>query len=148
MSNIIDELLGRKPTPGTAAGGAPEEDAARAELAAEDAAPEHYRPYVIRSRPQLGFVLIEKGGTMHGFQYHTIRQLRHEHRGGAEYLSFHADGLAVAMEGRGLGVMFRALVRHTLTEAREYDERPATGEATMIARMGVVDVSAELRAAR
>lgn len=150
MSNIIDELLGRSPQkPGDPRPeGTDATAAAVAALVAEDAQPEGYRPYLARAIPQLGFVLVEKSGTMHGIQYPTISRLRHERRGGAEQVSFHADGLAVVMEGRGLSVIFRALVRHTLLEAREYDGTGGEAEATRIDRLGVVDTVPELRPSR
>ena len=118
---------------------ADEEKAARAELQAEATEPEGYRPYVTRSRAQMGFTVIEANGTRHGFQYHTLRHPKHERRDGVEQLSFTADGMAVAMEGRGLVMLHAALVRGTLAEVRAYDQRPMQDNATCIDHLRVID---------
>jgi hypothetical protein len=137
MSSAIDDILGKKvqEKPGD------ELKAMQDELAAEAAALDSYRPYVVRSRPQLGFVVIEANGTRHGFQYHTLRHPKHERRNGDEFLSFHADGLAVVMQGTGLTVLHSALVRAALVEVREYDNLPMTAKnPTKITRLEVQDV--------
>lgn len=114
-----------------------------AELFADLAEPEHYRPYLTKPRPLLAFALIEKDGTMHGFQYFTVRHPKHQVQNGTDYLSFVADGMAVVIEGRGLAMLFRSLLRHTLAEAREYDGRPLGEDKTHISRLEVVDPRAD-----
>lgn len=145
-ANPIEQILGRgnqpapsAPAPATPA--RPEDE--QTTLLTE---PAHYRPYIIWPRPQVAFCVVQQDGTMHGFQYHTLRHLKFERRDGDEFLSFTADGLAVVMQGRAMRVLFHALVRHTLLEAREYDGKPdPEGIATRIERLGVVDTRAELR---
>lgn len=141
--SAIEDILGRKAE--DKAGD--ELKAVQAELAADAAPLDAYRPYVVRSRQQLGFLLIEAGGKRHGFYYHTLRHPVHERRGGEELLSFHADGLAVVMQGTGLVVLQSALLRGWMVEAREYDGLPvAAGNPTKITRLEVEDVQQRMRA--
>lgn len=133
----IEELLGRK-APTTEAA-APVRASEPPELLEEDTEPDGYRPYLTRSRPQMGFTVIEKDGTLHGFMYHTLRHPKHQRRDGIEFLSFGADGMAVVMQGRGLATLFRALVRHTLIEAREYDGQDKRETIARIDRLQVQD---------
>ena len=137
--NVIDAIFGEVGAADRASAARAEEQA-RAELAAEAAEPEFYRPYIARARPQMGFAVVEKNGTMHGFQYHTLRHPMHEKRDGEEYLSFLADGCAVVMQGKGLKLLFRALIRQTLAEAREYDGKPVEDISARIDRLSVADL--------
>ena len=154
MSNPLERFFGPQhtaqasaaaSTPAAPALAAPpptrrEEDAAKAELFAEAATPDLYRPYITRARPLLGFAVIEKDGkTLHGFQYHTMRHPKQQERDGKEYLSLAADGMALVIEGRGLAIVFRALMRHTLLEIREYDGKESSDPAVHISLVGVVD---------
>lgn len=116
-----------------------EEEKAARELATAAAEPEHYRPMVARSQPQLAFCLVEADGTLHGFQYHTMRHLKHRDRNGEEFLSFSSDGVAVVMQGDGLKLVFQGLQRHTLVEARECDNRPIQDNRVRITRLTVQD---------
>ena len=141
----VEQLLGLDEVPSereTAQPGAARVEEPRAELVEEDAEPEGYRPYISRSRPQMGFTLIERGGTMHGFMYHTVRHPKHQLRDGDEFLSFTADGLAVVMQGQGLKILFRAMIRHTLVEGREHDGKAVVDTPTRIDRLAVVDTRA------
>lgn len=142
--NAIDELLGRtapsSPAPAPVPATASSAQEVQAELIEEAAEPDEYRPYILRTRPQMGFTLVEASGTLHGFMYHTLRHPKHQRRDGHEFLSFTADGLAVVMQGRGLALLFRALVRHTLAEVREFDGKAGPETVTRIDRLGVVDV--------
>lgn len=128
--SAIDEILG---TAG------PDEKTTAAELLADTAEPDSYRPYIIRARAQVGFTVIEADGTRHGFQYHTLRHPKHQVREGEEFLSFTADGLAVVIQGQGLVVLHSALVRGTLAEVREYDRKPVGELVTKIVRLEVQD---------
>ena len=101
--------------------------------------PETYRPSVIHPRPQMAFGVVEASGTMHGFMYHTLRHPKHQVRGGEEFLSFTADGIAVVVQGTGLRVVFLAMLRHVLVELREYDGKPIGDTATRITRLAIVD---------
>ncbi len=116
-----------------------EEEKAARELATAAAEPEHYRPVVARTHPQLAFCLVEADGTLHGFQYHSLRHLKYRERNGEEFLSFSSDGIAVVMQGDGLRAVFWGLQRHTLVEAREYDNRPMQDNQVRITRLTVQD---------
>ncbi len=110
-----------------------------AELFADMAETDTYRPFLVRPSAQIAFLVIEADGTMHGFLYHTLRHPRFQVRGGEEFISFVSDGVAVVMQGTAMRVMFRALVRHTLIEVQEYDGKPQGELATRIARLEVAD---------
>lgn len=145
--NPIDQILGRRSAQADSAI-AEDVQTVQAELLAEAAEPDAYRPYVIRSRPQLGFTLIEKDSTRHGFHYHTLRHPKWQQRGGAEFLSFVADGLAVVMQGRGLVLLHAALVGGKLAEIREYDgeQQRNAGAPTRIDRLEVQDAEERMTA--
>lgn len=133
--NPIEEILGKITAPPSQ----DEEKAARAELQAEASEPEGYRPYLIRARAQMGCTIITADGTRRGFQYHTLRNPKHERRDGAEQLSWTADGMAYAMEGQGLVILHAALVRGTLAEVRQYDGKRKGDNATCIDTLQVID---------
>ena len=145
--NPIDQILGRR---SAQADSSTAEDvrAVQAELLADAAEPDAYRPYIIRARPQLGFTLIEKDGTRHGFHYHTLRHPKWQRRNGEEFLSFVADGFAVVMQGRGLTLLHAALVGGKLAEIREHDgEQPVSADATtQIVRLEVQDAEERMAA--
>ena len=53
-------------------------------------------------------------------------------------MRFTSDGTAVVMEGSALKVVFLAIMRHTLMELREYDQRPLSQDMpTCITRLEV-----------
>ena len=130
---VLGSILGKAEDP---------EKAAANELQTEATEPEVYRPYVIRARPQMGFMVVEADGTMHGFMYHTLHHPKHQVRDGEEFLSFSSSGIAVVMQGRGLKIIFLALMRHTLVEVRAYDGRPPGELASRIERLAITDTTA------
>ena len=112
---------------------------AMAELFADTAESDSYQPFLVRPSAQISFILVEANGTMHGFLYHTLRHPKFEVRGGEEIISFVSDGIAVVMQGVGMRVMFRALIRHALMEVHEYDGKPPGEIKTRITRLEVDD---------
>jgi hypothetical protein len=140
--STIDDILGRN-----SGATAKDADIVQTELLADVEEPETYRPYLVRSRPQVMFSLIESDGTSHGFQYHALRHPKHQVRNGEEFLSFTADGLAVVMQGERLRILYLALLRYTLAEAREYDRKPMGELLTKITRLEVEDVQERVKAA-
>lgn len=125
--SVIDAIFGQTAAGGHSAPAPAGDEQALAELREELQEPDFYRPYIIRARPVVGFSFVEKDGRSRGFQYHTLR-LPDFRPGppGKEILTFVADGMAIGMEGSGLKLLWRALVRHTLYEARQYDAKPET----------------------
>lgn len=145
-SNAIDDILGCS-KPKEAA-----DTSLTAELEADAAEPEAYRPFLFRSRPQMDFTVIEAPaseapGAWHGFMYHTLRHPKHEVREGQEFLSFTADGIAVVMQGTGLRAIFLAMMRHTLIEIRAYDGKLILDGSTCITRLEVNDAVERIAAA-
>lgn len=145
MSRAIDAIIGKTTSPtGTgdrATGNAPDINAT---LATDAAEPETYRPYHVWPYAQLMFSVIERDGTEHGFQYHTLRHPKLHKRNDQEFLSFTADGLAVLVRGTGLRFIYLALKRYALSEMREYDGKPPGKLPTRIDELEVVDAQEQL----
>lgn len=128
MSGFLENILGQ-PEP---------ETTVQTELETDAAELDHYRPYLTKPRAQLALILIEKDGTMHGFQYHAIKHTKYEVRDGLEFLSFNADGCAAVFQGKSLRVLFYAMQRYALAEVREDDgKRRMEGQQTVIDRLAV-----------
>lgn len=124
----IDELLGRRDVEEVEKDGFEE--------------PSGYRAALIRPRPQMGFVMIEATGDMHGFMYHTINHPTYQVRNGEELISFTSNGIAVVMQGWSIKEIFAAIMRHTLLEVREYDGRSSIEPGkSKIVRIGIVDTN-------
>ena len=114
--------------------------------------PTDYRAFVDSGgRPQMGFSITRANGDMDGFLYHLLDNVNFQTRNGAEFVSFSHRGKAVTMQGVGLRVIFRAMMRHTLMEIHEQDGRPvAPGEpsVTRLAITVVGDASPAVRLAK
>lgn len=97
MSSNLDKLLGR---------GAP--------LNAE---PSSKRAMIDSGgRPQMGFMIQQADGTIDGFLYHNLDNIRCQERNGKAFLSFTHRGTAVTIQGSNLKIIMRAIMRHTLVE--------------------------------
>lgn len=104
---------------------------------------EFYKAFVDSgNRPQMSFVVSLSNGVMYGFSYHALSVPIYDPRAG-EVISFTEGGVAVAIEGVGLKVLFLALMRRTLMEIREYDGRPIEDGAPRVTRLEVIDTSEE-----
>jgi len=112
---------------------------AMAELMADLVVSETYCPFLVRPSSQVTFLLVGEDRRMHSFQYHALRQAEFYVRGDQEFISLVADGLAVMIQGKALEVMFRALSRQVLIEARLYDGKPMGASATRITRMEIAE---------
>lgn len=89
-----------------------------------DAESPEYRSFMDSGgRPQMGFSITQADGTMDGFLYHNLDNLRMQVRNGSEFLTFTHRGTAVTIQGEKLKVIFRAMMRHTLMEIHERDGR-------------------------
>jgi hypothetical protein len=105
--------------------------------------PSEYRSFIDSGhRPQMGFAITCANGDMHGFLYHTLDNMQLQARGGAEFLSFTHRSKAVTIQGEGLEVIFRAMMRHTLMEIAEPDGRPSVPGMPIITRMEITTVGA------
>ena len=122
MSNAINRILGQ------AVRDAKESDS--------------YRGFVDSgNRPQMGFIIVHASGDMHGFMYHSINHPTYQVRNGDEFISFTHSGTAVTMQGTGLKIVFTAMMRHTLMEIREYDNRPIEDGTPTIMRLAITDTA-------
>jgi hypothetical protein len=104
---------------------------------------ENYQAFVDSGgRPQMSFVITRANGMMYGFSYHAMSVPRYDPRDG-EIISFSEGGVAVALQGTGIKVIFLAMMRRTLMEIREYDGRPIEDGAPRVTRLEVVDTNEE-----
>jgi hypothetical protein len=94
-------------------------------------------------RPQLGFSVVHANGDMDGFLYHSLDNLDCRTVNGMEYLTFTHRGKAVTIQGTGLKVGFRNIMRHTLMEIHEQDGRPVIEGKPVITRLKVSMVGEE-----
>lgn len=85
-----------------------------------------YRAFVDSGgRPQMGFSVTHASGDMEGFLYHLLDNMQLQTRSGVDFLSFTHRARAVTMQGSGLRVIMKALVRHTLMEIHVENGKPA-----------------------
>ena len=103
--------------------------------------PTEYRAFVDSGgRPQMGFAITHASGDMDGFLYHLLDNMNYQTRNGAELLSFTHRGKAVTMQGIGLKVIMRAMVKHTLMEINVADGRPVGSGQPSVTRLEVTAV--------
>ena len=112
-------------------------------------APTEYRALIESGgRPQMGFSVTHATGDMDGFLYHSLDNLNYQTRNGAEFLSFTHHAKAVTIQGTGLRVIFRAIMRHTAMELHQQDGRPAAAGEPVITRLEVTTVGQQGPAVR
>lgn len=103
--------------------------------------PSEYRSYVDSGAlPQMGFTITRANGDMDGFLYHTIENMQMQTKNGSDFLSFTHRSKAVTIQGTGLRVIFRLMMRHTLMEINEPNGRPAAAGLSIIQRMEITTV--------
>lgn len=118
MSTPIDRILGRGPS--------------------LDKEPEGYRSFIDSGgRPQMGFFIARADGTMDGFLYHSLDHLQFQVRGDQDYLTFTHRGTAVTIQGVGLRIIFKAIMRHTLMEIHENDGHESERDQPAITRIEI-----------
>jgi hypothetical protein len=129
MSDALNKILGRGPS-----------------LEAE---PSEYRSYIDSGgRPQMGFFIAQVDGTMDGFLYHSLDNIRFQVRNGSDFLTFTHRGTAVTIQGTGLKVMFKAMMRHTLMEIHENDGHESDRKQPQIVRLEVTPADTPSRPVR
>lgn len=118
MSSAIDRILGRS-------------------LGIE-AEPTEYHSFVDSGgRPQMGFYIAQANGTIDGFLYHNLDNLRLQTRNGSDFLSFTHRGTAVTIQGARLRILFKAIMRHTLMEIHEPVEAEIRNDQPIIIRLAI-----------
>ena len=111
-----------------------------------------YKPLVMTGgRPCMGFSIIQRGGNMSAYLYHSLDNLvTHPSVDGQELLAFTHRGTAITIRGRNLRKVLRAIMSHTLQEIWEQDGRtpPEGDDYPTIERIAVthLNMPPELRA--
>ena len=104
-----------------------------------------YKPLVMTGgRPCMGFSIVQKGGNMSSYLYHSLDNLVvHPSIDGQELLAFTHRGTAVTIRGQSLRKVLRAIMSHTLQEIWEQDGRslPEGDDYPTIERVAVTHLN-------
>lgn len=110
-----------------------------------DGAPPIYRAFMESpDDPQAAFVMYQRGGMTHLFQYHHLENAEHHTGDRGEYVTFTHRGKSVVMRGRFLLEILLKLQAYRIAEIKEYDESIGYYEdAPLIDRIHVTNLNAE-----
>jgi hypothetical protein len=110
-SRAVDRILNSR-------GALPQEPATTADVV-DDV--EQHRSFVDSGgKPQMAFSVVLESGEMHGFHYFNIDNLKYTPGSSSDYISFDHREKVVILRGRSLGVLFSALIGHTICRISEY----------------------------
>ena len=86
---------------------------------------------------QHSFSVALASGEMHGFHYFNVDNLTFKPGRKGDYLSFDHRGKVVVVRGRGLQVIYHALIGQVLMEVRELEQHCSNSRQVSISRIDI-----------